>query len=399
MIRSSSIFLYSHDTFGLGHLRRNRKIAAAIRSYNPDTRVTIATGSDAEHRFPAIPGVDTVRLPSVSKLADGSYVSSRANETLDEVLARRSAILVDAIERLEPDIFIADKEPLGLLGELDQTLNRIASSTYRILGLRDVLDEPSKLRAEWSGRGITDRLPGLYDEIWVYGPKWFHEPLGGLDLPADVIENCRYLGFLGMPKREAPALGFDNAAVGSIPYILVTAGGGEDGAGIMRQVLAACERGIRDDRQILLLPGPLMDPTSHEAISSQAKRYPNVHVLDFHADPSGLMRGAAAVVAMCGYNTFCEVLEAGKPALFVPRETPRQEQLIRARRAAELGAASVLRSVEAEDAKLLAKRINALEAAASPATASQKFTFEGLDRISRRVAEIRERQLLEAPVK
>jgi predicted glycosyltransferase len=41
---------------------------------------------------------------------------------------------------------------------------------------------------------------------------------------------------------------------------------------------------------------------------------------------------AAAVVTMGGYNTVCEVLAAGVPALVVPRVRPRIEQLIRARR-------------------------------------------------------------------
>ena len=42
------------------------------------------------------------------------------------------------------------------------------------------------------------------------------------------------------------------------------------------------------------------------------------------------MARAAGVVAMGGYNTFCEILSFDKPALVVPRVRPRLEQAIRA---------------------------------------------------------------------
>ena len=54
------------------------------------------------------------------------------------------------------------------------------------------------------------------------------------------------------------------------------------------------------------------------------------------------MKAAVAVVAMGGYNTFCEILSFNKPALLLPRSTPRQEQLIRAKAAQELGLVSMV---------------------------------------------------------
>ena len=54
------------------------------------------------------------------------------------------------------------------------------------------------------------------------------------------------------------------------------------------------------------------------------------------------MARAAGVVAMGGYNTFCEILSFDKPALIMPRTAPRLEQFIRAERAAELGLVAML---------------------------------------------------------
>ncbi|MGD8350162.1 MAG: glycosyltransferase, partial [Gammaproteobacteria bacterium] len=69
---------------------------------------------------------------------------------------------------------------------------------------------------------------------------------------------------------------------------------------------------------------------------------PNVEILSFDSHIELLMRKADGIVAMGGYNTFCEILTLDKPALIVPRCHPRQEQLLRAERAVKLGLASML---------------------------------------------------------
>ena len=69
---------------------------------------------------------------------------------------------------------------------------------------------------------------------------------------------------------------------------------------------------------------------------------------------------------MGGYNTYCEILSFDKPALIVPRVQPREEQLIRARRAAELGLIDMLLPEEAEDAQRFAAALKALPDRAPP---------------------------------
>ncbi|MEE8454963.1 MAG: hypothetical protein V3R90_09480, partial [Limibaculum sp.] len=74
--RDRRTLLYSHDTFGLGHLRRSRTIATALIEADPDCSALIVTGSPIAGRFDFPQRVDHVRLPGVVKLADGSYTSS-----------------------------------------------------------------------------------------------------------------------------------------------------------------------------------------------------------------------------------------------------------------------------------------------------------------------------------
>ena len=72
------------------------------------------------------------------------------------------------------------------------------------------------------------------------------------------------------------------------------------------------------------------------------------------------MEKATAIVAMGGYNTFCEILTLDKPALIVPRSVPRQEQLIRAERAVKLNLVSLLDPAGERDPLQMAAAIRAL---------------------------------------
>ncbi|PCH74771.1 MAG: hypothetical protein COC12_03300, partial [Rhodobacteraceae bacterium] len=76
--------LYSHDTFGLGHLRRSRALAAAITHADPTASALILTGSPVAGRFTFPTRVDHLRLPGVTKLSDGSYVSQSMDMTIEE---------------------------------------------------------------------------------------------------------------------------------------------------------------------------------------------------------------------------------------------------------------------------------------------------------------------------
>lgn len=65
-------------------------------------------------------------------------------------------------------------------------------------------------------------------------------------------------------------------------------------------------------------------------------------VIEFVRHPVSLLSRAACVVTMGGYNSVCDVLSYGRPALVVPRVWPRQEQYIRAKRLSALGLVDLL---------------------------------------------------------
>ena len=99
--------------------------------------------------------------------------------------------------------------------------------------------------------------------------------------------------------------------------------GGGDGDALIDLVLQAYEYDRDMPLPALLVYGPFMLPEQQLAFTERAARLPNVRAIIFDARLEALMARAAGVVAMGGYNTFCEILSFDKPALIVPRTVPR----------------------------------------------------------------------------
>ena len=166
--RGIRVLIYSHDTFGLGHLRRSRAIANAIVNDRPGTSVIIISGSPVIGSFEFGPGVDYIRIPGVTKLPDGDYRSHNLNVNLDEAVGLRQALILQAAKAFRPDVFIVDKEPTGFRGEVVPALDYLQAVGCRlVLGIRDVMDEPALLVPEWERKGAKEALIRYYNEIWV----------------------------------------------------------------------------------------------------------------------------------------------------------------------------------------------------------------------------------------
>ena len=377
------ILIYSHDSFGLGHLRRCRAIAHSLVDAHSSLSVLILSGSPIIGSFDFRSRVDFVRIPGVIKLRNGEYVSLNLHIDIEETLAMRSSIIRHTAEIFDPDMLIVDKEPLGLRGEARPTLDLLrARGVPLVLGLRDVMDEPSALESEWERKHAVPALSSYYNEIWIYGLPQICDPLQGLDLPASVRRRMVYTGYL---RRNAPAAVASpeplNLADGE--FLLATAGGGGDGDALIDWVLSAYEHDPGGLPPVLLVFGPFMLPELQAAFAARAGSLPKVRTLTFDVRLENLMARAAGVVAMGGYNTFCEILSFDKPALIVPRTVPRMEQFIRARRAAELGLVSVLPEDDNRDPKRMAAALLQLMQQPRPSSVVIPGLLDGMASVNR----------------
>ncbi|WP_093236290.1 glycosyltransferase family protein [Sinorhizobium sp. NFACC03] len=374
------ILMYSHDTFGLGHLRRCRTIAHSLVEDYRGLNILIISGATIAGAFDYRARVDFVKIPSVIKLHNGDYTSLDRHIELDETLKMRQAIIRHTAETFKPDIFIVDKEPMGLRGEVEETLTYLkAHGTTLVLGLREVMDAPHLLEAEWKRRDTMRKIEQYYDTIWVYGPPDFYDPLTELEVPPAVRDRMNFVGFLqrSVPREELPG----HKPQGD--YILVTTGGGGDGADLIHDVIHAYQQDPELTHNALIVLGPYMPVKKREKLIRKGGKIPYIKIIEFDNRMEELIAGAKGVVAMGGYNTYCEILSFDKPALIVPRIQPREEQLIRARRAAELGLVEMLLPDEAEDPLRLAAALKALPSRAPPSKSTANgLRLEGLVHIS-----------------
>ncbi len=384
--KDARILIYSHDTFGLGHLSRCRAIAHSLVERFKHLSVLILSGSPIIGSFDFRSRVDFVRVPGVVKLRNGEYTSLNLHIDIEQMLKMRASIIRHTAEMFDPDIFIVDKEPLGLRGEVQETLEVLKrQGTRLVLGLRDVLDDPRLLEPEWRRKNVLPALRDLYDEIWIYGLPQICDPLEGIALPLSVRQKVSYTGYLprkvstsGAPQRLPE--------ITNRPYILVTTGGGGDGENLIEWVLRAYETDPLLPYPALLVLGPFMQPERQAEFMDRASKLKRVDAITFHNHLETLVAGAAGVVAMGGYNTFCEVLSLDKRALIVPRTTPRLEQFIRASSAAKLGLVSMLADDGRYDPAVMSAALRALPRQNRPSEVVVPGLLEGLTNVSRRVA-------------
>ncbi|MEX2454234.1 MAG: glycosyltransferase [Rhodospirillaceae bacterium] len=381
--RPTRALIYSHDSFGLGHLRRCRAIAHALVGENPEMSVVILSGSPIIGNFDFRQHVDFVRVPGVIKLRNGDYTPQSLDIDIEKTVAMRASIIQHTADIFDPDIFIVDKEPLGLRGEVADTLEMLsARGTPLVLGLRDVMDEPALLAPEWERKNVLPALAGLYDEIWVYGLPQICDPLADINLPRQVRRKMVYTGYLkreparGLPEAEH-AMPFDR------PYLLVTPGGGGDGEALVDWVLRAYEYDGNAPHPALLVFGPFMQKDKQAEFLRRVADLPMVEAITFDANIEPLIQGAVGIVAMGGYNTFCEILTFDKPAIVVPRTVPRMEQYIRASRADDLGLLRMLPDDGVRLASDMATALRQLPQQQKPSDVVVPGLLDGLPNVNR----------------
>ncbi len=341
--RPRRIALYSHDTQGLGHVRRNITLAAAMVADEPDTDVLLLTGAPEATTLPLPPRTDVITLPALRKDRHGAYAGRSLRAPLPQLLELRSQMLRATLLGFAPDLLVVDKVPRGVDGELDDALAALRpTSTRVVLGLREVLDDPEVARREWAAARSTEAVRDLYDAVWVYGDASAYDLVVECGLPAAVAEKVDWTGYLGEGRglgtrtrtRPQPRLRPPDG-----PYVLCLVGGGQDGLELAdafaRAALPAGHVGV-------VLSGPYMRPAAREALRRAAAGNPGMTVHEFVPDADRWVQDAAAVVSMAGYNSVCELLAARRRTLLVPRTTPRVEQLLRARSLERRGLVDVL---------------------------------------------------------
>lgn len=332
--------LYSHDTMGLGHLRRNQLIAQAITEAIPTAKVLLIAGAQQACCLELPPRVDCLTLPGFQKSPDGRYGSRSLDIPNEELASLRSASIRAAVESFDPHLFVVDKAPRGVSGELDDVLAwlRRRGKARTVLGLRDVLDESGAVQRDWRQGGYAKAVDRFYDEVWIYGDPRVYDLAAEYRWGRRLTAKMRYLGYLDQRRRLGNLNGRDHEVMENLKQppgslIVCAVGGGQDGEELAQSFLRAA---LPDLAHSVLIAGPFMPQAVRRQLEHLIVGDPRRQMIDFLSEADLLIRRADLFVTMGGYNSVGSALSFDRPTLIVPRILPRREQLIRAERLAAL---------------------------------------------------------------
>lgn len=341
-VRGPSVLMYSHDTIGLGHMRRNSNIASHLVGMMPEASVLMLVGSPAGAVFDLPPGVDFIKLPSLAKVAHNVWRPSSLRITPDNAREIRTGLIERAAETFRPDILLVDHEPAGVWDELVpslKALRALPTPPHVVLGIRDILDDPERTRAQWQNRGIDRLLGDYYDEVLIYGDRDIYPAHAHYGLDRIFGNRASYCGYVTNNPSAQP---ITSARDPAMPRILVSGGGGRDACPMMEAVISGLVQMPEPVRAgAILIAGPLMEPELREPLKQQAHAA-GLGFLDSTPDLPEMLAVADLFVTMGGYNALTEAAAAGCPTLVIPRVGPSAEQRLRAELFADLGLVETL---------------------------------------------------------
>ncbi len=334
------LMVYSHDTFGLGNIRRMLAICKHLHASIRDLSILIVSGSPMLQSFRVEPGIDYIKLPCLKRTELGALGVRFLDLDLAEIVRLRRELILSTVMSYRPDVVLVDKKPDGLAGELEPSLRHIKCSlpqTRIHLVLRDILDSSRVTVAAWTRHGYYNTLRWFYDGVLVLGDQSIFDVCEEYQFPQDLREMVHHCGYVQrqLPGRSRSEIRRELGVEEEESLVFVTAGGGEDGYELFSASLAATSSLARRlPLKTLLVTGPELGPERTQEFSSAAQSSDHLQVIEFTDDLMSYMNAADIVISMGGYNTICELLTLEKRSIVVPRVRPVEEQKIRAERLA-----------------------------------------------------------------
>ena len=334
MSRPRVLFHVQH-LLGIGHLRRAATIARALVAAGMD--VTVASGGEP------VPGVDfgvarVVQLPP-ARAADAGFstlLDAAGRKVDDTWWEQRRAALLELFRSVVPQVLLIELFPFGRrafgreLVPLLEAARELRPQPAVLCSLRDILVDKGR-----PAPGKPDRVADTvalvrrhFDRVLVHGDPRVATLALSFPGAADIADRIAYTGYVVERPAAQPA--------GESREVLVSAGGGAVGGGLLRDCLAARPLTRLADRPWRLVTGLNLPEAEARALAAAAPA--GVAVERFRPDLAALFGSCAVSVSQGGYNTMMELIAARARAVVVPFAAPGEsEQALRARLFAERG--------------------------------------------------------------
>jgi predicted glycosyltransferase len=349
MKNQPKLLFYCQHSLGMGHLVRAFHLTTALAAH---FEIVFLNGGQFPQGFTPPENVTLINLPPLGMDEQSQLVSLNSSYTVAEAQTDRHRLIQMALDRFQPDVIVVELFPFGrkkFAEEITSLLKTAesanvagtvtAEATARPLvfcSLRDILvsGRHDQQRHDDRAAEVVNRY---FDGVLVHtDPRFarieetFH-PTSPLEVPV------HYTGFV---TAEAAAPKTSTRA----PYVLVSAGGGMVGYGLLNAAIGA-QRLLWHESQMpmRLVAGPFMPEVDWQALHREAEGCPGVELIRSVPNLGATFFEASASVSQCGYNTVMDILSSRVPALVVPFAAGREdEQMNRAERLAKLHLLNVL---------------------------------------------------------
>jgi predicted glycosyltransferase len=365
--------MYSQDSYGLGHLRRVTTLANSLVAARPDLSILLVVDSPVAPFFDLQDHIDFVKLPTVVKVGAGVFRPGRLALSYGMVKTMRSTVIREVLAGIEADLLLVDHMPGGANRDLVPALRLIRAlnhPTKVVLGVRDIIDNPTVTCEVWKREGFYETLKRYYDAVLIYGSPDVFPTASAYRIDEHLSMTVRYCGYVcNMDPVKEPERVRAKLELGDEPVIVVTAGGGADAFRLMQTYLEALPLvNGRVRASTVMITGPFMAEEQRKALRDRARQL-SVQVRTSIDDSLSHLNAADLVVSMAGYNTMSEILRFRKRAVIVPRSGPSAEQRMRATIFEHRGLVSMVDPLQLSPASLAASIVDTMNAQGSPSAA------------------------------
>ena len=340
----------------MGHLIRSVEI---VKGLIPDFQICFINGGQVIPEFEFPPEIEVINIPAVK--TDSEFNELRpVNDslTMAEVETRRTKILLETCDRLQPDILIIELFPFGrrrFSFELIPLLEKAKSLGTKIVSsVRDIV--VTKQNQQRHEEKVCRLMNKYFDLLLIHGDPNFVKLNLSFSRITDLTCPVHYTGYVTQPVPKPQA-------IDKQPLILVSVGGGRFGHDLLECVAHTAP--ILKDKilhHIQVFTGAFSPDELLTKLQQITNNLDNITVERYTPNLLNYMQQADLSIGMGGYNTTMNILSTGVKAMMMAFQGNNdKEQETRLKKLDSLGRVKMIYSEDLQPKKFAQQIIDYLE--------------------------------------
>jgi len=272
------------------------------------------------------------------------YLSTDKSKNILDIFENRKRIILDSIEKIQPDVFLIDYFPFGRLAQKEELLPGIekihALGGKAICSVREFIKHipiPSGLLTTQTDnilRGIFSSIEILneyFDYLLIHGDPNLAVLEDHFHFAKEIQIPIHYTGYVVEPISVI--LEPDIKRYSKDGYVLVSTGAGQEGLEILEPCIEAWKslvsNGLVGSRKMVIFAGHFMGDNDYAKLEKLC-RGDIFYCNRFASNFINWVKYADFSISRAGYNTVMNVLTTATPALLLPSKVI-PDQLLRAK--------------------------------------------------------------------